>query len=612
MAGASGAARVWRMLAREDDVEAAGAGPASRESGSEDEPGPSSSSRTSGGLRLAALVLLATLVCIGLAHILSPAFATKSSFGHHHASGAQGLDERQWMKRKQEIQKLGETWTEDEEADDKEDDHVVDEPKKDEKTAKSKKLKRKKAKKAASAGWYDGGADQSCDTGCEALGLVCTEEALHEHNGGVVDSARVLQLITNSGGVTAAGGCSGEFGMSTDAPLWNDGVCFSSQLLRPFASFDCGRAPSPLGEGKHRLCYCHEQRVHVAGAANRTGAKEHRRRHKEVRREPPAAQEACSLEGEDCSQSRCCHEPGHVCFEKVKGWATCLLDCTPGVHEHDPPEYQEPWSCKALAQAAQPALPTMYCFVAMQSEGPEFELVKHQFLARVGIFSCEGFAVFSNAVVSLDASVETRMLQRFAASSQVQGALTATWVNTAAFIEAWEAVMKEKDSWDHDWLVKVDPDTVFFPVQLKIRLQQLDPEVQRRDKGSGAYLRNCNTANLQLYGSIEVVSHKALGQFKNRGGRCDSPENARMGEDMWIQRCLDTLGVAGVADYEFLRDGYCPTDAHRPCAFGAAAYHPYKAVEQWSDCWGAARLPPAAPKANVSSKKAGKLVKFKQ
>ena len=51
-----------------------------------------------------------------------------------------------------------------------------------------------------------------------------------------------------------------------------------------------------------------------------------------------------------------CTDPPHTCdtgfcFQKDKDWAECLSDCTPGMHDNDPPQYKTPWSCKILSAA---------------------------------------------------------------------------------------------------------------------------------------------------------------------------------------------------------------------------------------------------------------------
>lgn len=51
-----------------------------------------------------------------------------------------------------------------------------------------------------------------------------------------------------------------------------------------------------------------------------------------------------SQQGEDCSKSQACADPGLQCYEKAEGWASCKATCYPGMDltDADP----NPWSCK--------------------------------------------------------------------------------------------------------------------------------------------------------------------------------------------------------------------------------------------------------------------------
>merc|ERR1719401_2549436 len=51
---------------------------------------------------------------------------------------------------------------------------------------------------------------------------------------------------------------------------------------------------------------------------------------------------------EDCTYSRCCKDPGMQCYEKHEYWASCQLNCTPGIDLRDPKGHHTPWTCKQL------------------------------------------------------------------------------------------------------------------------------------------------------------------------------------------------------------------------------------------------------------------------
>lgn len=71
-----------------------------------------------------------------------------------------------------------------------------------------------------------------------------------------------------------------------------------------------------------------------------------------------AAASGCASPGADCRSSKCCSNSEHTCFEKNDYWGSCKSKCTPGIDTADPPEYQEPWSCKVIGTPpATPAPP---------------------------------------------------------------------------------------------------------------------------------------------------------------------------------------------------------------------------------------------------------------
>jgi len=223
------------------------------------------------------------------------------------------------------------------------------------------------------------------------------------------------------------------------------------------------------------------------------------------------------------------------------------------------------------------------CFAVSRSEGTEFLLILNQLHAGVGIFACDDQVLFSDAATEVP---ETQVLPNFWAELQVPGALTASWVNTKGFMDAWVWIISNGRMDAHDWVAKVDPDAVFFPDRLKIHLD--DGRFKGAAKSeNGVYLKNCFSGpDLQLYGSLEVLSSRAV---RALGPAVDNCRNIldyeRMGEDMWLQRCLDQIGVASVEDYDGLvADGYCPRGP-KGCWAQVAAFHPFKLPAQWSECY---------------------------
>jgi len=49
-----------------------------------------------------------------------------------------------------------------------------------------------------------------------------------------------------------------------------------------------------------------------------------------------------------------------VCFEKDDNWASCQLECLPGLHEADPKKYRTDWSCSVLLPDGKKTLYSQY------------------------------------------------------------------------------------------------------------------------------------------------------------------------------------------------------------------------------------------------------------
>jgi len=64
----------------------------------------------------------------------------------------------------------------------------------------------------------------------------------------------------------------------------------------------------------------------------------------------------CAPRGEGCLESKCCQESGMQCYTKSGGWATCLPQCTSGVHTTDPEPTQ--WNCEKVGPRT-PGIPPM-------------------------------------------------------------------------------------------------------------------------------------------------------------------------------------------------------------------------------------------------------------
>jgi len=170
---------------------------------------------------------------------------------------------------------------------------------------------------------------------------------------------------------------------------------------------------------------------------------------------------------------------------------------------------------------------SLFCFTLARSDNDELAIMRMQLEKRIGVYDCDEQIVFSDEVTWLSEGptylrghsnkilIETHKVGvnfSDALTGSEADARTAAWLNAADYVKCWkEVIMDGRFRW-HDWVVKVDPDTVFLPARLRAQL------MHKPDHASDAvYLRTCkstprkclNTVTLsRSYGadwSIQVV-----------------------------------------------------------------------------------------------------------
>mmetsp|Transcript_96498 Transcript_96498/g.245272 ORF Transcript_96498/g.245272 Transcript_96498/m.245272 type:complete len:465 (+) Transcript_96498:102-1496(+) len=330
------------------------------------------------------------------------------------------------------------------------------------------------------------------------------------------------------------------------------------------------------------------------------------------------SQKQCSVKGENCWLSRCCSDPQQTCYMKDGAWAGCLDSCKMGNHPDDPEEVRTPWTC-FLVQKAGPALPppgyhstpapalvaeipvpslpgavimgapadgkfpTLFCFGIIRVKTYELALIKKQFDLKASYFGCEDWAILSDIETELAPGVKTIELGDLSTGNGVR----THFANTDIFSRAFDKLKEEGRMMQRDFVVKLDPDAVFFPSILKaeIRKQVRTPVVG--SPGPNIYFQNCLFQNrLWMFGAVEVLSQAALqAYFKGRDTVCKQAiDYYNMGEDTFMSRCLDRVGVEALKDFALLSDGYCD-EAPGDCKSGQVTYHPFKDPMSWEACF---------------------------
>ena len=112
--------------------------------------------------------------------------------------------------------------------------------------------------------------------------------------------------------------------------------------------------------------------------------------------------------------------------------------------------------------------------------------------------------------------------------------------------------------------MKLDADAVFVPSRLRpILAKQMVP-------AEGVYLENCQHVSYGYFGNLEVFSLAAFETLVNNIDACKASlpwktgvkggKFGPMGEDLFAQQCLDSVGVPRIEAYDISTDGACEAD----------------------------------------------------
>merc|ERR1712048_1226015 len=136
-----------------------------------------------------------------------------------------------------------------------------------------------------------------------------------------------------------------------------------------------------------------------------------------------------------------------------------------------------------------------------------------------------------------------------------------SWANTATHYQAWLDIRNHKLASGSDWVIKSDIDAVFLPQRL------LDTLKGYKVPSGGVYIENCKKVMYGFFGHLEVVSSEAFSTFLSSLESCKSSLDWKgqdpdwkfgpWGEDLFMQKCMDKIGVAKQSDFTMDADGMC-------------------------------------------------------
>mmetsp|Transcript_27883 Transcript_27883/g.88182 ORF Transcript_27883/g.88182 Transcript_27883/m.88182 type:complete len:633 (-) Transcript_27883:144-2042(-) len=230
---------------------------------------------------------------------------------------------------------------------------------------------------------------------------------------------------------------------------------------------------------------------------------------------------------------------------------------------------------------------SLFCYALMLPSSEEEALMKVHASKQRGIFACEEAAVYSSVVVDLGNGYRSQVLPHTNVWVE-KGGEWGTYLNTPVFVAVWRKIQYTGRYKYHDWVIKVDPDTVFLPTRLRRALA--DGEFREAEINNGAIIYNCGYA---LHGPIEVVSQRAMDVFTSNMAQCSTKPQ----EDFFLSDCTRSLGVQAHFRADCLADRGCQLEdnsAKDPnwwqCQSGHAAFHPFKTSEELEGCYARAAM----------------------
>jgi len=230
---------------------------------------------------------------------------------------------------------------------------------------------------------------------------------------------------------------------------------------------------------------------------------------------------------------------------------------------------------------------SLLCLALMVPYSYEAGLLIMQYQHHVGIFSCDEYQVYSSQAFVLAPGLETRKVltsQQCEVGGEFKSAL-----NLRIFASFWRQVISEGQYLLYNWIVKADPDTVFFPDRLRPILKQHE-EGSMSQSSPGVYFNNCKFG---MHGPLEIFSVATVRALSSSFQGCYEMfqklcnGDCQWGEDIWVDQCLKRFVQAKrVFNAKLLSEAHCdPSPGWQDCKDPSrVAFHPFKTVADHEIC----------------------------
>jgi len=168
---------------------------------------------------------------------------------------------------------------------------------------------------------------------------------------------------------------------------------------------------------------------------------------------------------------------------------------------------------------------------------------------------------------------------------------TGSWLNSPVFIEAWNIILDSKKWINSEFVVKADPDAVFFPDRLG---KYLASKTQVLHSESW-FSMNCKFYNnLAMFGALEVFSVESIRELGVKRAACNSTLpwfSEGWGEDRYMQECMKQVIKARHFNMEpQIKDNACGGAKNHKIKYScdsadAVSFHPYKTLDTFRRCY---------------------------
>jgi len=284
---------------------------------------------------------------------------------------------------------------------------------------------------------------------------------------------------------------------------------------------------------------------------------------------------------------------GKVFLQRQRGFFLTAYGGNVGLTHHA--DKWEKWSVLTAEgeRACQFSDLELFCFTVTRARagGSEAKLLRRQCELGAGIFGCDESLVLSDAEESLGPSCSTTLIAPLNETTEFDGEL---------FLEAWERVQVKEDGRFKaaDWIIKVDPDAVFFPERLRTRLGG-----KMHSRTHSTFFANCNpqAAGSErgrqpgehahfMHGPLQVFSFKAVDTFFIHADFCRRKIelDSSMPEGRYMTHCLKLVGtnINPHMSLHLLSDPHCDNPWTAPeCTSEAVAFHNFSSTEAYTECW---------------------------